>query len=145
MIRHACKSDLERILDLATEAHELSPTYRHLPPNRDKARESISAMLTNPMGYVGVVDDGEIHGILIAVAAESWAHDGLIVSDLLFYARKNGRSLLSHYLDWADGFPQPKINLLGISFGGDKAERTEQLYQRLGFTKVGAQFIRGDA
>lgn len=144
MIRHACAQDLEEILDIATEAHTLSPTYQNLPPNRDKARESISALLTNPMGYVGVVDSDGIQGVLVAVAAESWAHDGLIVSDLLFYARKNGRSLLSHYLDWADGFPQPKINLLGISFGGVKAERTEQLYQRLGFTKVGAQFIRGD-
>ena len=144
MIRHACLADLEAVLDIATEANSKTETYRSLPPNRDKARASITALIPNPKAYVGVVDNDGIQGILIALATESWAHDGLIISDLLFYSRRDGRALLRHYLEWVDGFPQAKVNILGITFGGNKAERTEQFYQHQGFIKVGAQFIRGD-
>jgi hypothetical protein len=143
MIRHACFADIEQILDIAEEANRKTDTYRELPPNREKAKAFITAMVPNPKAYIGVVDDNGIQGIVISMAAESWAHDGLIISDILFYARRNGRALLKHYIEWVDGFPQPKVHILGITFGGENAERTEQFYQHQGFTKVGAHFTRG--
>lgn len=133
---HACFDDIEAILDICQEAHDLSPHYRHIPSDRHKARASLAQMILNP--HMLVAFNG--NGVLIAVAAPSWWGDGLVISDVFFYARKGGRTLLREYLKWARAFPGNNQISIGVTFGGEAGERAEQLYRRLGFEQSGTIF-----
>lgn len=133
---HASFDDIESILDLCQEAHDLSPHYQSIPSNRDKARQYLEQMILNPMMLVAYNDDG----VLIGLASDEWWRDGLAVTSLFFYARKNGRALLKEYINWANRFPGYKTINLGVTFGGKAGERTAKLYERLGFERTGINF-----
>lgn len=133
---HACFDDIEPILDLLQEGHDRSPTYRHLPTNRDKARLSLQQMILNPTMLVAYHGDG----VLIGLASQAWWHDGMVIADLFCYARRRGLALVRAYLAWAKEFPGENEITLGVTFGGAAGERTEKFYQRLGLERSGAIF-----
>ena len=107
-----------------------------MPSNRNKARAAIRQLMMDPYAFVGF--NG--HGVLIGMAVPAWWHDGLTIGDLFFYADKGGLSLLKSYIAWAKDFPGNNEIVLGVTYGGDKGERTEKLYNKLGLTRTGAQY-----
>lgn len=130
---HASFDDIENILDLCQEAHDLSPHYQKMPSNRDKARQCLEQMILNPMMLVAYNGDG----VLIGLASPAWWHDGLVIADVFCYARKRGLPLVREYLAWAKRFPGKNETSLGVTFGGEAGERTCKLYQRLGLERSG--------
>lgn len=136
MIMHASFNDIGPILDLIEEAHGRSETYQGIPFNRDRTRASLESIVPNPRCLVAFNGDG----VLIATATDALWHDGMLIADLFFYARRNGLQLIREYKAWAKAFPGNNEITLGVTFGGEAGRRTENLYQRLGFEQSGTYF-----
>ena len=133
---HASYADLDVIMGLIEEAHNLSETYRAIPLNLERTRTSVESMLVNPRCLVAFNGDG----VLLAAAADSLWHEGLHISDVFCYARRNGRALIREYREWAAAFPGQNDIYLSVTFGGEAGGRTERLYQQLGFEQSGTIF-----
>ena len=133
---HATLSDIDHIAELCLKARTLSTTYNHLVEDWDRGMASLRAFITSPQSLV--LYNG--HGVLIAYAADSWWHDGMTISEVFFYAEKGGLSMLKEFMRWAKGFPGNNEIYIGSTFGGDKGERTDRLYKRLGIERAGTLY-----
>ncbi|NIB43821.1 hypothetical protein HBA55_29735 [Pseudomaricurvus alkylphenolicus] len=132
---YASIAQLEEVLALCHKAQQLSDTHGGMPVNVEKARESLRFFICDPHSLV--LYNGT--AVLIAQAAPSWCRDGYMIVNHLVYADKNGLPLIREYLRWAKGFPGHNDIFLGTSYGGEKGERAETLFSKLGLKRVGAQ------
>lgn len=143
MIRQATGSDLEALVTLCREAWEVSP-YKGVPFNERRTRNSMKMRLMVPNCYVGVVENNGIQGLIVGgIVPLSWAYGDLASDEILYIRpqyRGHGVALIRGFIDWAKGFASVKAIMPGVSFGGDEGERSERLYERLGFQRIGSVF-----
>lgn len=143
MIRQAEPSDIDVIAAICIEAHQKS-AYAHIPIVEICGRQLIAHCILK--GFSWMTECG--NGVLLGYTQPLWFdHDKTGATDLVFYVRESakgdGVKLAKKYLEW--GKANADAVMLGITFGGDAMERTEQFYERLGLVKIGGQFLlKGD-
>lgn len=148
-VRVAVPEDLPRLVELGTDMHA-EGLYRVLALRHTKLEASLLAcVLTTGTRLVLVWEaEGEVVGLFVAQVAPTFFSDELIASDFLHYVdprwRGRGalRAMLARYVAWAQERGVKHITV-GVSTGGD-TERTERIYQRLGFRRTGGNFVYGE-
>lgn len=111
-----------------------------------RSRACLAQFLASPevLFLVLVVDD-RVEGLFIGNVIPVWWMYADAAQDIVFYVtapyRGHGVKLLRKFRQWAKGFDSVKLIQLNVSFGGPEGERTEKLFQRMGMTRVGAQYI----
>ena len=122
--------------------------YGRLPPDKERCGAVLSHLATDPRGLVlvAVVDD-RVVGVFAAAAVDCWWSDCEMVTDLVFVTDREHRGaagllLLRRALAWADGWDSVGVVMLGVTSGGDDEIVAGQLYERLGFDRVGGIFMR---
>jgi GNAT superfamily N-acetyltransferase len=119
------------------------------PYDEAKVERNYLALLSSGYTYCKVLEvDGEIVGVLAGGISDLWWADALIAADQVFFVLpehrgKGGLKLLKDFIKWAKGFVKVKQICLNISIGGNAADRTDALYDRLGFQRIGSSFILG--
>ena len=122
--------------------------YGQLPPDKERCGDVLAALAMDPRGLVLVaVVDGEVVGVFAAAVTPCWYSNCDMVSDLVFvvgeaHRAKAGLRLLRQGNAWADGWESVGVVMLGVSSGGDAAEHSGRLYERLGFEFVGGNYMR---
>lgn len=120
-----------------------SAVYASLPRSVDKMIEFAYHMRADPMSFFGVaVDDSDTcHGFMIGSLAEYGFSDACFAYDRLLYVAPTmrgsvaARMLITAFETWARGRGAQRV-LLGVTTGVH-TERTEQLYNKLGYDTVG--------
>lgn len=133
---HAAIKDIPKIIEICQEGHDLSPTYAASSTCPDRAAESLAGMICDPK--CAVLFNG--HGVLIGVAAPQWYSDSLVITNLFYYARKDGLSLLREFIRWGERFPGENTISISTSFGGELGQRAEAVLSKLGATKIGTNY-----
>lgn len=131
---HATFNDIPKIVELCLEARDHSAHYSHLIEDWDRGIASLEVMIMNPRCFVGFNGDG----VIIGNAQDSWWHQGMVITEVFYYAKKNGLPLLREFLSWAKAFPGNNEIYVGATFGGDKGAVAERIYKRLGLTPTGS-------
>lgn len=135
-VKHLSRQDLDEAVALIVKAHDQSEAHKHIPINAEKVKQNLEGVLMNP--YAVALYNGK--GLMIGLASPSPWHDGLTINDVFCFAEGGGLSLIKAFLKWAKAFPGTNEINLGVTFGGDAGERTEQLYERMGFERTGSTF-----
>lgn len=142
MIRLAQPKDLDKVYEICLEALK-SSAYSHIPENEHDARQVFASIIIS--GSAWVTDN--VDGVLLAYLQPMWFNNGIVAStDLIFYVRDGAKSeglrLAKQYIKWSK--ENADVTYLTISFGGT-IDRTEKLYSRLGFERIGGTYIlRGE-
>lgn len=141
MIRSATADDYEKIIDLLEEAREASPHYRKTAHVRARVSAFIDHVVNNPKGEVFVDDD--ITGVLMCEVLPDWTTVGYVAFTHVIYAQTPnlGVKLIKHFQDWAHEWPQVCKVQVASTFGDSMSERTDKLFQRLGFEPIGRNYV----
>lgn len=140
-IRAATYDDIDTILALGRAAHAASADAS-IALDEQQCRMTAAQLIASDDGLLLVAFvDGELVGVLAAICQRLFFSRAKYATDLFTYAsRANvGWRLVREFVRWARRRRAAQI-LLGISFGGERAARTEQLYARMGYERVGAIF-----
>lgn len=148
VIREARTTDIDGILKLGIECHAGAATRFTVDPVL--ARRVIANFVQSQSRFAWVVErDEELLGVLLGGIEPVWYSQQKEASDLLFYVRKDprsvgaGRLLLKRFIRWgyergADGFS------MAVSYGGPTAATTGKIFRKLGFIDVGNIFYLQD-
>jgi GNAT superfamily N-acetyltransferase len=142
MIRIAIADDESAIVRLVRQAWTEHP-LGDIEEDEDVIRKNVRSAIKSPLVYMRVIDiDGEIHGVIAGTIVPAMNFRGDVATDIITYVkpeyRGKGLALLRGFMKWAFGFTSVRYVALGISSGDSK---TEELYQRLKFQRLGATFI----
>ncbi|MGL6086631.1 MAG: GNAT family N-acetyltransferase [Enterobacterales bacterium] len=149
MIRNATFFDIPEILRLADVyvREEVEPTGHHSAVWDAKmmAHNLMTSMQTNEDIVLLAIEDGQILGYLWAAShcLAPWS-PVRVASDYLFYVVPRHRGsraairLVRAYQEWAKEIECAEVRLSVAS--GIHHDRTEKLYQRLGFTPYASTF-----
>lgn len=143
MIREATTTDTQPIVDLLTIYQAESDMSMEF--NREKLVAQIYCSIINCESDVRVVwKDGKLVGVSLTHKESPIYSDDVVAECVVLYVhpeyRKGsvGVSLIKHLKKLAKAWEAKQVRL-GVS-SGIQTERTEQLYQRLGYTEVGKDF-----
>lgn len=128
---------------LAMDMWNESPTYRDMPKDVNKVIEYAYTMRQSPEACVRValVDDDTVQGFIVGTVGEyGFAHVRFATDEMLFVAKdaRRGavaRELIGAFEAWAREQRASRI-FLGVTTGVH-TERTEKLYNALGYATVG--------
>lgn len=145
MIRQATVDDITDIIKLGQDAIAESkylPDYDPL-----KARKTLAFFISAAKCTVFVaVKKQRVVGFIIGLVDEYWWGKAQYASDAGFYVDPEYRGfapqLIKALQRWAFKFPKVRDLTLGISTGVETVERTGQMYEALGFTKVGGMYTK---
>lgn len=142
MIRRALLSDIPAIVELGRAMHAESRTHSGLSFNPGKVVQLLVGMLGKPLTCLVLVSEnaGEIEGGALAFIEPHWFSDDLIAQELALYVSPGKRGtlraarLVAAIDAWAQGMGAHLLQA-GCTTGV-AAERTIELYERLGFSRV---------
>lgn len=139
MIRAATPSDLNAIYRLCAEGHKKT-VYSHIPSDEYQAKKVIASFILSQFAWV----TDSLNGVLLAGIKPPWYNtDVKIAGDLVFYVRDceagQGVRLLKEYIGWGTSFAD--VTTLSVSIGEEAMLRAEKLYERMGFLRVGGEFL----
>lgn len=140
MIRPATFEDVQPMVELGALMHRES-RFSVLQYDPEKVGATIRYLIDNDQCALVAEDNGEVIGGFIGMIMPHWASQDLVASDLTLFVHPNKRGGLSAakmvkaYREWAVSRGAKMVNL-GISTGVN-AELTGQLYERMGFTRIG--------
>ena len=145
MIRTAKNGDINQIIRICKEAHELSISKDVLLDEKILWK-NLQVCILSAEHLVKVVDvAGVIEGVFIGVTHQLWYSKKKQSADVFFYVTDRGRgwgsSLLRAYIRWARMNKGVAEITLGITSGIGDMNRTRQLYERMGAIKMGDSFI----
>jgi len=138
MIRRANVLDIEGMLALGYRAHARAQNY---PPIDDLSCKRMAAMAVQSKQYIVLVDDvgGVITGMIFGTTDRLAYSTARYATDVLFIAERpgSGIAMLRQFIEWAK-----KQNVWEITCGNSAGDdpRMDNLYRRLGFTKIGGLF-----
>ena len=141
-VRTARPEDADEVLDLARAMHAESERYRRLRFSEPHIRSLYAALV--PTGGILVVEHaGAIVGMVVGMLVPTWFGDGseFVASDLALYVEPEHRGtlaaprLIRAFERWAVAHGAREVSL-GVSTE-IHAERTRELYERLGFKPTG--------
>lgn len=135
MIRNYTESDLEAVADLLRRnKHRTVYFDEDGCVNYFGSRLAGLAALDEALVAVSETN-GNIEGIIVAMAyPQLWSSTSVVARDILFICEGRGLSLLRHYIKWAKSKGATRI-LTHCSSGNP---RTEELYHRLGYSRLGS-------
>jgi len=147
-VRLCTSEDFGPMLELAHLMHQESPVYRDLPLERDKLLDLAHTSLSFPdlATLLVVASNGQITGMLGAVAATEYFGPAITTCDLFLYVHPEQRGssaalrLIKTYQKWAEDIGAIRINL-GITTGLFLNE-TGRLYEAAGFKHSGHLYTR---
>ncbi len=141
MIRNATLADIPWILHLVRAMWGESQ-YERLSFSENKIHQIVQNAIMSQNG-IAVLSE---NGFLIGGVKPHWASDDLVAYELGIYVTPEHRGsfeairLIDAYVARARELGARQVSM-GISTGVD-IERTERFYGRLGFTRVGAKFVK---
>jgi len=146
MIRPGILADIPDIIELGL--HVLTNSAYQLAPNVDKAAAKFKQAIKNPNMFCVVAENqtGDVVGVLVINMSESWLSDDHTAHDAVFYIHPSyvnkAPFMIKRALSWVSARPSIKQFHLGITSGYANTTRTGQLYQRLGFSQVGENYLK---
>lgn len=141
MIRKATPRDLHAIIDMGYRLVDRTP-LAHVKRDRPAIAQTITNCMVSAFGCCFVAQHkGEITGVIVGLAQQFWFSRQRQAVDLMFVAERpgDGMRLLRQFVDWAWTVPGV-VEVAGAQSSGIDIERTEKLYLRAGFTRVGGVF-----
>lgn len=145
MIREGKVEDITGIMELGTEAANLSPVYHGLELDSQRVRRYLAMMMASKVHFVVVLEvKGNIEGALLGHVSQMLWMKGRQVGDQFFYVRPahagHSKDLVNKFLEWASD--QPNVKMIGLSTSfGQNIERTEKFFSKCGLTKIGSIFV----
>ena len=145
MIRNALDKDVTGIIKVVQEAHEKSVS-KTVPLDVKTLRKNVQICVLSPEHLVMVVElDGKIEGAFIGVTHQLWYSRKKQSADLFFYVTEkgtgHGANLMRRFITWSKKNNGVKEIALGVSSGIGDSDRVKQLYERMGATRVGDNFV----
>ncbi|MCL2899781.1 GNAT family N-acetyltransferase [Brenneria tiliae] len=141
MIRHATGDDIPALVLLGMRMHQES-RYRNFLFSSEKCQALAQQLIATDFGIVLVAEkDGQITGWMAGGIAEQWfSHDRMafeygVFIDAEHRGGSTGYRLVKEFIGWAKQHDISIINM-GITTGIN-AERTGDLYHRLGLQRTG--------
>jgi GNAT superfamily N-acetyltransferase len=141
VIRQAQLTDLPALVQLGATLHAESPRYSRLRFSWRKVEQTLELMILNPAAAVLVAEEqGTIVGAALAVISEEWFSDELVAQEMSVFIAPERRGaltaarLIASLDEWAQR--QGARYLQAGSTTGVDMDRTIDLYERLGFTRV---------
>lgn len=140
-IRPFTHDDIPQLIALGRRAHEESE-YRGLVFDEDKCRALCEAAISSDafIAMVAVTEE-TITGILLAAVADAYFSTDKTAGDLLVYVPPEHRGTRSFYMLAVAYVVQAREKGARLIFlrssTGIETEKTESLYRRLGFKKMG--------
>lgn len=142
MLVRLCPADENEVADLLRAGHTES-RYRDRPYDEARALAVLRIFLANPSTFArGALDaDGRIVGVMLAELSQPlWWSSERVANMVVLYVRPEARGgaglrLLRSFKDWARGSRADRA-VLGIT-SGIGIERTNRLFERLGFSQTG--------
>jgi len=151
-IRFATLQDVPALVEGGSRMHALT-RFRHQPYNAQKVAQAFVDLITQGQGkYVFLVadsGDGKVAGALIGVMEQQIFSDAWTASvmhyDVLPEARMGGHGvrLLKAFEQWARNRKAFEITF-GIN-SGVELDKLGRFATRLGYAKVGENFVKGMA
>ena len=142
MIRKANLADVQRLVELGRIMASESPRFRQFTFCESQLTESLAAFVQDPEYFAAVADvDGEIVGVLIAVARRAWFSSDITATDIVFFVHPAHRGkthaprLVKWYMDWADriGAVCPTLGISSMV----GTQKTVEFLSRMGMTPCG--------
>ncbi len=140
MTRPATIDDLPRVLDMCLDMHQES-RYSNYALDWKKIREQFVAIMNAPHGIFLITDNG----FLLGAVAEYWFGPAKYAFELLLYVKPEARgsseapTLVKAYAAAAKALGAVDIHVENST--GYESEKVERLFAKLGFTRVGGNFI----
>ena len=150
-IRQCTRQDFKYMIVLAKAMHQESPVYRDLPLDENKLLDLCNTAIDLPdlaTLLVSTDKDGEITGMLGAVATTEFFGPSITTCDLFLYVKdsfrgsRNAVNLVNAYKSWAESLGATRISL-GITTG-IRVEETGGLFEALGFQQSGKLYTRNN-
>lgn len=143
IIRNATHEDTEKMAELGADMHAES-SYVDMSYCKVKVKHFLRAMIDQGQFVVIAESRGRMVGLMVGSVTRSWFGDDLIANDFALYVVPDQRGkaaavrLVQRFFGWAleNGAKQVRP---GVSTGDQKCEA---MYERLGFERVGATFVR---
>lgn len=153
MIRTAKFADLPRLYELIVEMHGKSRYSGHVSVHEQTAKSLLMNAIRKHNGqhdgctWVMVSENGGVVDGFIVGMLDRVYHIGtkLAAKDMFLYATAaDAGALIDSFIDWAQRNPCVYEINLSWTDAVAGAERIEKLYERKGFTRCGAIFVRGN-
>lgn len=144
MAREATLKDIPELINFISPFHECGG-YKDIPFQNKVAKTNLTHMLSSPMHKVWVIEkDGEICAALGVVSQELWFSKRHYATNLFLCANDKGRGtagfLLRKFKKWVDSRPIIQDVTLAVTSEIGDTERTERLYQAVGFKSLGGVY-----
>jgi len=140
-VRQATIEDIGSLIALGREMHDESPLFSQLDYDESKLAVLGEKLLEQGGVFLAEDEDLVVVGMFVGMVSEYFFGHDLMASDFALYVDEDHRGgsigvrLVKAFEKWAFEFGA-KVILLGISTG-IQADRTAQLYNRLGFKTHG--------
>lgn len=142
MIRRATSADIPALVEFGRAMHAESPTHQRMSFNAEKVRQLFATMIAKPMTALVLVSEtaGVIDGGVMALIDAHFFSDDLIAQELALYVvpekrgSLRGARLVAGLDAWARAMGA-KLLQAGCTTG-NAVNRTIELYEHLGFTRV---------
>lgn len=148
MVRPATAADIPALVALGHVMHAEAAALRHATFDEAKVERALSVSISHGCAFVHEAE-GAIDGAFCAVLVERWFSTDRYVTDLGLFVRPDRRGgltacrLLDAFLFWCERMKIPPADVvIGVSTGVH-VEATGQLYERLGFRRVGGVYQLG--
>jgi len=140
-VRQATIEDIGSLISLGREMHDESPLFSQLDYDEAKLAALGEKLLEQGGVFLAEDEDLVVVGMFVGMVNKYFFGNDLVASDFALYVDEDHRGgsigvrLVKAFEKWAFEFGA-KVILLGISTG-IQANRTAQLYSRLGFKTHG--------
>ena len=146
MIRTASLTDIPAILTIGRGVVEASPVLKGDGVVDAVAAKALRNAINHGLHEVFVAEvNGAVVGFFIAVQDQLWYSGKKYATDLAFCVAPGFENqavwLLKRFLRWCVQKKVPTARLV-ISAGFEKAKRTGEMYQRLGFTQADGVYYK---
>ena len=142
-VRSADFGDFEAMLELAHRGHAASENARYKFDAQAAIILAGQCILEDSLCAFVATSDKEVVGLLLGQEQKYPYLKMRYATDLVLYAEHPGagRSLVERFKRWA--FDERKVDqvLMGVSYGGHKANVVSRMYERMGFREVGGMHV----
>ena len=147
MIRHATENDIENILKLGKELHNESPVFNVYKWNDEKAKRFVSDLVADEYQCGILAYDGdELVGMILGCIESFYFSNETSLDEHFVYIKEHKRGtklvfkLIKEWVNWGKQYNVSDIWLKSTT--GINSDKTNKLFNRLGFTQIGTMFRR---
>jgi hypothetical protein len=147
-IRLGGVTDIPAIWELALELQKEGPSYKDIPPSKEKFVRLVANMMhLNSCRVTVVVDkDDKVQGFLLGMIEEFFWSTRRYATDMAVYVRAGFKHhvprLFREFIKWAESKPRVVRIILGLSSGIGSEKRTGKMYTKLGLSNVGGIYLK---